>query len=62
MIIRAPSAATICDECVLLSAAILRDDGIGAPARPASPPPVPDDMASILTAIQALQVQLAGRC
>lgn len=51
-LIRAPSAAAICDECVKLSAALLRDDGIGKPARATSPPPQPDDMASILEAIR----------
>jgi hypothetical protein len=57
-IIRAPSAAAICDECVRLSADILRGDRIATPALPVRPPPLPDDMASILAAIQALQVEL----
>jgi ATP-dependent Clp protease ATP-binding subunit ClpX len=61
-LIRAPSAAAICDECVELSAAMVRDDGFGTPKRATAPPPLPDDMTSILEAIQALQVQLAGRC
>jgi ATP-dependent protease Clp ATPase subunit len=51
-IIRAASAAAICDECVRLSADMLRDDCAATRARPANPPPLPDDMASILEAIR----------
>ena len=51
-IIRAPSAAAICDECVRLSADMLREDLGRPPARPVGPPPLPDDMAAILTAIR----------
>jgi ATP-dependent Clp protease ATP-binding subunit ClpX len=48
---RAPSAAAICDECVRLSADMLRDDRVATPALPVSPPPLPD-MAAILEAIR----------
>jgi len=51
VLIRAASAAAICDECVRLSADMLRDDRVATPALPADPPPLPD-MAAILTAIR----------
>ena len=40
---RAPSAAAICDECVRLSADMLREDRMATPALPVSPPPLPDE-------------------